>query len=319
MPTVSVLIPAYRPDYLDVAIASVLAQSYTDFELLISDDSTEEFVGSVVSKWNDPRIQFFRNPNTQLPGANRDFLLQSAKGRFIKFVFDDDYLLPGSIENLVNIAQQTESQLVFHGRHFVDERGCVLSSMMAIEAGTFAILDRRTFFEDLIGRTVNFIGEPSNVLFETEAFRKLERPFALHGIPARFLTDVVLYANLLIQGYRITAAGFMGSAFRQHRKQNSNAASPFFPAGRFEWELLLRWAVDHGGLAEERYWPAIKLVHRGYLEYVRSFPELLAFLELEGRPGAHGYWSDEILEATLLAHMSMELRRLRTTVVTVPS
>ena len=310
MPTVSVLIPAFRPEYLDVAIASVLAQSYADFELLISDDSTEDSVSSVVSKWNDARIKFFRNPTPQLPGANRDHLLQLATGKYIKFVFDDDYLLPGSIDNLVKLAQQTDSQLVFHGRHIVDERGCVLSSPMAVEMGTFAILDRRTFFENLVGRTVNFIGEPSNVLFDAEAFRRVDRPFALEGIPVRFLTDVVLYTNFMTQGYRITAAGFMGSAFRQHRKQNSKAASPLFPAGRFEWELLLRWAMDRGDLTEEVYWPAIRLVHNGYREHMNYFPELMGFLELGGRPGPKGFWSDEMLEVAGLAYVSMESRRL---------
>ena len=49
-PSVSILIPAFRPDWLDVAVASALAQTHNDFELLVSDDSAGDAVASVMSK-----------------------------------------------------------------------------------------------------------------------------------------------------------------------------------------------------------------------------------------------------------------------------
>jgi glycosyltransferase involved in cell wall biosynthesis len=57
MPVVSILIPAFRPTWLDIAIKSALAQTYTDFELLVSDDCPNDGVRKTMEKWNDPRLQ----------------------------------------------------------------------------------------------------------------------------------------------------------------------------------------------------------------------------------------------------------------------
>jgi glycosyltransferase involved in cell wall biosynthesis len=311
MATVSVLVPAFRPHYLDVAIASVLAQTYKDFELIISDDSSDEAVASVVSKWTDARIRLVRNPNRQLPSANRDYLLSLATGKYIKFLFDDDFLLSRSLEGLVNIAEETGSEMLFHGRHFVDERGVVLSSSLVVEEGKYGFLDKQTFFNKLIGETHNFVGEPSNVLFKTDAFRTLDRPFAIGGIPMRFLTDVALYANFLRSGYSVIAVGFVGSAFRRHSRQNSNAASPIYSAGLFEWELLLRWARDCGELGVAQYELALAKLHAGYRHFASVYPELLAFLELEGRPGDEGYLSTKFRQTASLGYMAIEMRQIQ--------
>lgn len=310
MPNVSVLIPAFRPQYLDLAICSALGQSYTNFELLISDDSSDDTVASVVSKWSDSRIRYFRNPNRQMPGSNRDHLLRQAQGRYIKFLFDDDFLLPQSIGLLVEIAQQSGAHMVFHGRHVVDERGCVLSSPSIIAPDKWAVLDRRAIFESAIGYTHNFIGEPSNVLFDAEAYRKLERPFAVAGFPMRFLTDMALYINFVIHGCTISGTGAMASAFRRHEEQASNTNFPAFSAGLFEWELLLRWAVDHKEVQPPRYLAAMAQMHATYQQYVMSFPELAPFLDLDINDGSNGYLSDEFREVVALAYVSIELRRL---------
>jgi glycosyltransferase involved in cell wall biosynthesis len=310
MPGVSVLIPAFRPQYLDLAIASSMAQSYTDFELLISDDSNDEAVASVVSKWNDPRLRYLKNPNRQAPGANRDHLLGLAQGKYIKFLFDDDFLLPQSIEVLVTVAEQTGSHMVFHGRHFVDAQGRTLASPLPVPAGKIEPLSRRGFFERTVGSVANFIGEPTNILFEAQAFRRLERPFAVAGFPMRFLTDVSLYINFVAQGYQVTGIGVMGSAFRQHDQQTSSAKFPAFSAGLFEWELFLRWATDQGDVDPGRFAAALTHLHRIYRQHVDQFPELAPLLELGGRPGSGGYLSEEFRELASLAYMSIDLRRL---------
>jgi hypothetical protein len=310
MPEVSILTPAFRPQYLDLTIASALAQTYTDFELLISDDSSDESVASVVSKWQDPRIRYCKNPRRQMPGANRDHLLGLASGRYVKFLFDDDFLFPQSVETLVEIAELTQSQLVFHGRHYVDEAGRVLSSPLPVPLGQYETLTRPVFFDRLVGSINNFIGEPSNILFERSAYQRLKAPFAVGGFPMRFLTDVSLYLNFIVQGYRVTGVGMMGSAFRQHAQQTSNESYPGFSAGLFEWELFMRWAMEEGDLQPERYEAGLAHLHGLYRPHLADFPELGPLLELAGEPGAGGYWSREFRDCATRAYKAIEARVL---------
>jgi glycosyltransferase involved in cell wall biosynthesis len=309
MPLVSVLIPAFRPQYLDLAIASALAQTFQDFELLISDDSSDPYVALVACKWEDPRIRYFRNPNRQQPGANRDFLLSQASGRYIKFLFDDDLLLPNSIATLVSVAEESNSQLVFHGRHQIDERGCVLSSPQSIPAGQWQTIPRHDFFERLVGSMENFVGEPTCVLFEADAYRQLPAPFSVAGFSMRFLTDVSLYINFVAQGHRVTGVGMMGAAFRHHAEQTSNTTFAAYSAGLFEWELFMRWAVDAGDMEPARYARCLAHLHVKYRRHVADFPELAPLLQLSGAPGPEGFLSLRFRQILAGAYKAIDERR----------
>ena len=116
-PSVSILIPAFRPTWINEAIQSALAQTFTDFELIISDDSADDEVEKLVSTWSDRRLQYFRNPTRGAPGSNRDFLISRARGEYIKFLFDDDFLYPHSLELLLSMASRTGCALAFHSRN----------------------------------------------------------------------------------------------------------------------------------------------------------------------------------------------------------
>ena len=97
----SVLIPAYKPNYLDDAITSVLSQTYNNFELLIVDDCSPYDIKDIVDKYKDERIKYFRNQ--QNCGAenvvdNWNICLSYAKGDYIICMGDDDLLLPSCLE-----------------------------------------------------------------------------------------------------------------------------------------------------------------------------------------------------------------------------
>ena len=57
----TIAIPAYKSKFLSEAIDSCLAQTYTNFELVIVDDASPEALKSVVDRFHDNRIRFYRN------------------------------------------------------------------------------------------------------------------------------------------------------------------------------------------------------------------------------------------------------------------
>lgn len=90
MPTMSVVMPLYNTErYVEQAIASVLAQTFKDFELIVVDDgSTDESVQRV-RRLRDPRIRLISQVNRGLAGA-RNTGIRHAQGRYIAFLDADD-------------------------------------------------------------------------------------------------------------------------------------------------------------------------------------------------------------------------------------
>src|SRR6185369_13911842 len=92
---VSVCIPTYNyGNYIAETIESVLAQNYSDFELLIIDDGSTDRTAEIVDSYarQDPRIRLIVNEVNLGMVENWNSCLEQAKGEYIKFVFGDDLL-----------------------------------------------------------------------------------------------------------------------------------------------------------------------------------------------------------------------------------
>jgi glycosyltransferase involved in cell wall biosynthesis len=336
-PTVSILIPAFRPTWINEAIQSALTQTFTDFELIISDDSA----GDEVENLSDRRMQYFRNPTRGVPGSNRDFLISRARGEYIKFLFDDDFLYPHSLDLLLSMAARTGCALAFHSRNVVDENNNIMEQprfeispdrrdrfnslrfklrrsfqwrIRAVNANynprNLYPVDSPFFFEKMIGRVVNLIGEPSNILIHAPTLQDIDKPFSIEGRRMRFLTDMALYSNFMARGLGIVGTDNIGSAFRVHRKQNSGRAYPGYSSGIFEWELLGRWAVDAGKLSLDSFKSMRDLLTISYRSQAENFGELNDFLALGTRTLARPLLNEEFESALSKAYEAIEKRSL---------
>jgi len=100
-PRVSVLLPTYnRERLLPEAIASVLAQTFRDFELIIVDDGSTDSTRALVEAIDDNRVRYFARTHGGLSAA-LNTALQHAHGKYIARIDSDDLFLPEAVASLV--------------------------------------------------------------------------------------------------------------------------------------------------------------------------------------------------------------------------
>ena len=108
-PLVSVLMTAYnREKYIGEAIESVLASSYTNFELIIVDDNSKDATASIAKTYEakDARIKVFVNEQNIGDYPNRNKAASYAKGKYLKYVDADDVIYPWGLSLLVEMMEQ---------------------------------------------------------------------------------------------------------------------------------------------------------------------------------------------------------------------
>jgi glycosyltransferase involved in cell wall biosynthesis len=121
-PTVSYCIPASRdPKMLREAIASVLSQGFADLEVIVTDDSGGS-LAPVVDSFGDERIRYIANPRRLGFAGNHVAALSRAEGAFIGILHDDDLLLPGFIDAVLEPLREDPSLGVSFSGYYVESR-----------------------------------------------------------------------------------------------------------------------------------------------------------------------------------------------------
>lgn len=101
-PLISVIVPVYKVEkYLRRCVDSILAQTFTDFELLLVDDGSPDNSGKICDEYAalDPRVRVFHKPNGGVSSA-RNLGLDNARGEWIVFVDSDDWVGEEYLSNL---------------------------------------------------------------------------------------------------------------------------------------------------------------------------------------------------------------------------
>lgn len=130
-PFLSVLIATYnRKNLLQRAIKSIQNQNFDDYELIISDDGsddgTAEFCKDLCQK--DKRIFYTKNTSYKKgPNGNKNNALDNAKGEFVMFLDDDDELLENAINTLVAKSKQGYAHIF--GNCLIAQNGVLTSEL----------------------------------------------------------------------------------------------------------------------------------------------------------------------------------------------
>ena len=184
-PQVSICVPTHNGEaFLAACLDSALAQTYSDFELLIVDDASSDATPQVAADYasRDARVRLVRNAaNLGLVG-NWNRCVELAEGRWVKFLFQDDLLRPHCLAAMLERARSTGREFVACYRDFVFEDGTPDNTRRYFLEHRSLV---RTWLEggDLDPRAVialalahaprNLVGEPTVTLLSRDLMRRV--------------------------------------------------------------------------------------------------------------------------------------------------
>jgi len=216
-PKVSVCMPVFRGEaFLHEAVESVLSQSFRDFELLIIDDCSGDRTSEIAREYAriDSRVTFEVNGTNSGMVENWNRCLRKARGRYIKYLFQDDILTTvDSLGTMVDALESRQSvSLVASARLLIDSGSNPIRSDSPFHSGTLAC--GRDIIRYSILKHGNVIGEPSAVLFRKEQ--------AVRGFNPgyRQIVDMEMWFHLLEQGDFVYIPEPL-CGFRVHARQQS--------------------------------------------------------------------------------------------------
>jgi glycosyltransferase involved in cell wall biosynthesis len=198
-PTVTVGLPVYNGgQHVAQCLDSLLAQEFEDFELVISDNASEDGTEPICREYaaKDPRIKYHRNDRNLGAAANVNRLHEEASGKYFKLVSHDDWFSPKLLLRAVDVLKrEPEVVLCYWFETIVDNRGDVLRTYDASER--FAVEAPRAnerFRQWLWAFESGARGDPIYGMMRTDVSRKV-RPF----YPG-FQSNFVRLAELSLQG-----------------------------------------------------------------------------------------------------------------------
>lgn len=287
MPTVSICIPAYKPDFFETALRSALGQSYTDVEIIVSDDCPTDAIAAICSKFPG-HVQYSRNPRPGLE-LNVRRLFELASGTYIKFLFDDDVLHPFCIQYLLQLLEETRDRgttLALSPRYIIDERNYATQLVDHFKAREgVKLVTGREFIRVTAINHVNLVGEFTTVLFRKADAYDADgafRLFRMEGDTFEGLTDLSAWVTLADAGNLVVHPEPL-SYFRHHSNATSNPAiNPRFIVAVTYYEDVLNYAIARGHLRDDEIIMARQNLIRHYRHWLPSYPILqdrIALLE----------------------------------------
>jgi len=130
IPSISIGMPVYNSErYVAAAIESIINQSYSDFELIISDNSSEDMTGDICRSYasKDSRIKYFRQSSNIGMSPNFIFVLEQARAKYFMFAAGDDTWSSNWVNDLLTVAIKYDC-VAFGKVQYTDSNGVFIKS-----------------------------------------------------------------------------------------------------------------------------------------------------------------------------------------------
>ncbi len=278
-PKVTLAMPVRNgADYIEAAIESLLAQTFEDFELIVTDnastDRTGEIVRAIASR--DDRVQYHLNPVDFGAAGNYNRGFELGRGQYLKWCAHDDLISPNYLERTVKALDDDPQAVLAYGpTEMIDENGVTFPGNPPILRD---MDDPRA--EQRFARAVK-IGGSCGAIFGLFRKSALERSL-LHL--KYYQSDRALLAEMALLG----TFRFVEDAVFYNREHATRSMSIDDKVARARWQngsANRRFALEQWPLARH-YW-AIVWRHRHERSLTKTAPKLLRWNLHPKRIGRH--------------------------------
>jgi hypothetical protein len=223
-PAVSVLMTAYnREKYVADAIESVLAQRFTDFELIVVDDRSTDRTLEIAKEYEarDSRVRVFANERNLGDYPNRNHAASLARGKLLKYHDSDDLMYPHCLETMVPPMLAEPSAAI----------GLSLAKAFTGGPSPMLLTPHLSYQREFLGQGM-FMGGPACGIFRRDEFHKLG------GFPHRgVLSDSIFWLKACA---RVNVLTLPGDLFWYRVHANQELQSPA-AAGEYTWLTSEEW------------------------------------------------------------------------------
>lgn len=264
MKLVSVVVQAYNSaDTICDTLESIKAQTYSNIELIISDDKSGDNTIEVAKAWMEENKNVFPSmklitteQNTGIPGNNNRALKQ-VTGDYVEFLAADDYMMPEAIAECVAFCEKNPKTIPVARVRLFSEDACDFTPVQKYcdRCYAFAGLEYKEQYKQLLMQ--NMVVAPAASFYPTELMCELEGFDEAY----RCFEDYPMNLKLMKHGYRF---GFLDKELIGYRisAKSITGSSDLSPVKKDETKLFFRekmWYMIQAGMGWEaikqsRYW-----------------------------------------------------------------
>ena len=190
MAEISIIVPVYQVEkYIRQCIDSILAQTFTDFELILVDDGSKDNSGKICDEYaeKDKRIRVIHKENDGLSDA-RNKGLDNASGNYFMFVDGDDYIAPNMAECLYKKISEAKADIAACNYRYIFESDG--EKDFATENKAEVINANEIFYNRKNERNYGFWTVAWNKLYKREKFKSLSFRFGKYHEDEFWANDI---------------------------------------------------------------------------------------------------------------------------------
>lgn len=226
-PFISIVMPVYNVEkYIEKSIQSVLAQTFTDFELLLVDDCSPDGSGKICDAFakTDKRIKVVHLEKNRGVAVARNTVMIPATGQYICFFDSDDYFDSDMLEKLADSVKKSPAQAVIFGmvEEYYNDKG-LLKSTKTVTCDEKIIRSRHELRREILKLEArDLYGYPCNKMYNVDYLKETKAVFP----KMRFNEDIIFNIDFFMNAHSCNLLSF---APYHYVKRTGSTTGSFIP------------------------------------------------------------------------------------------